>query len=556
MATVKDVRLAVFLLVLTGCVLGGAGAIDARDGEPAGRPALPPRAGPFYGFTPFPYDFSAEAIERTHSVIAAHSTLFAMHFDGCVPWQEALADRAWPPHIAADWDDLARRIPRGHAVYLALAPTATDRKSLAPACGQRENAPGEIPAELRNRRLDDALVKKVFLAYARRAVLKFRPHFLNIAIEMGDTPLRYPADWPRFTAFYDHVRTALKSEFPDLKIGFSGNPQTFRDPKVASAVKPLVDRSDYLGLSFYPYAGPMGEKFGAPPLPSGPAAWRETLAWVRGFTDKPIAISETGFTTQDISLRQYSLSLRGDVATQAAYVRDLVEIARRDRYLFVVWFLAIDYDKLYAKMPKGSEVNLLWRNIGLFDGDLRPKPAWKEWKAFAAAVSPPSAGVHPGKRGTARPGPVQIGFRESGDLFACATGGRVSLEATGPKPGTSSMRWDFPYGGDWQWCANEREAGQLAGATTTTFWIRSDREGPLFVRLDEEDGESFYSIVTVRPEWQLVSLPLAGLSLDPSTTKDGKLDARRLRKLLLADPPAGGGQTGRRSIWVSEWFFK
>ena len=69
---------------------------------------------------------------------------------------------------------------------------------------------------------------------------------------------------------------------------------------------------------------------------------------------------------------------------QAEYVRELFEIAARDRYAFVIWFLAVDYDKLYARMPPGSEAMQLWRNIGLLDGELRPKPAWDVWKAGLA----------------------------------------------------------------------------------------------------------------------------------------------------------------------------
>jgi hypothetical protein len=51
----------------------------------------------------------------------------------------------------------------------------------------------------------------------------------------------------------------------------------------------------------------------------------------------------------------------------------------------VVWFLGIDYDKLYAKLPAGSKAMKLWRNIGFFDGELRPKPAWEIWKAGVEA---------------------------------------------------------------------------------------------------------------------------------------------------------------------------
>jgi len=56
----------------------------------------------------------------------------------------------------------------------------------------------------------------------------------------------------------------------------------------------------------------------------------------------------------------------------------------------VVWYLAIDYDRLYAKMPAGSAVNLLWRNIGLLDGELHPKPAWAVWKAGVARSRAPA----------------------------------------------------------------------------------------------------------------------------------------------------------------------
>jgi hypothetical protein len=68
-------------------------------------------------------------------------------------------------------------------------------------------------------------------------------------------------------------------------------------------------------------------------------------------------------------------------AVTKTHVRELFDIARRDRYAFVVWFLAIDYDELYAKMPPGSDVMKLWKNIGLLDGEAHSKPALEIWKA-------------------------------------------------------------------------------------------------------------------------------------------------------------------------------
>jgi len=61
-------------------------------------------------------------------------------------------------------------------------------------------------------------------------------------------------------------------------------------------------------------------------------------------------------STQDIAIPAYHLNMAGTAQAQAAYTRELFEIAKRDlHYAFVVWFLAIDYDKLYARMPAGSD---------------------------------------------------------------------------------------------------------------------------------------------------------------------------------------------------------
>jgi hypothetical protein len=532
-----------------------------------GTPEIVRGAGaPFYGFTPFPYDYTAEAIMRTHELIVENATLYALHFDDCVPWQEILADQPLPEKVQKDWDDLAQRIPRTHKVYVALTPGDKDRRGLAPPCGAGSDEPGTMPRELQGASLDHPRVKQAFLAYARRAVQQFKPHFLNIGIEMGNMALRYPKDWPHFVALYEHVYTALKQEFPTLPIGFSINPQMLREPRTASRVKPLVERSDYLGLSFYPYSEPMERKLGAPAMPAGPAGWQEMLAWVRTYTAKPIALCETGFTTQDVTLEQYDLHLRGDPAMQETYVRDLVHITKRDAYLFVVWFLVVDYDNLYAKMPTGSEVNLLWRNIGLFDGELRPKPAWRAWQAFADGASPTVSPVvgSPPVRSTAAAPPlvsgarqgVHIGFQRAEDLFACAPGSQVALDSTGPRAGLAAMRWEYQQKPDWQWCAKDREVGEFSQAATVHFWVRSDVEGPIYVRFDEQSGESFYAIVNVGSEWQSVSLALADLSLDTATRKDGQLDPAHLTKLLLADSSGLDGATGKRTIWLSEWLFE
>ena len=363
----------------------GTSRVDVYPVRMQDREANAERSGvtaTFFGFTPFPYDFTLAAVSKTRETIAPHSTLWALHYDNGIPWKEALADAPFPARVQQNWDQDAKAIPQGHVVYVGLALLDKDRKSLAPATGEKERV--ALPEELRGVPLDDANVKKAYLNYARRAVQQFRPRYLNLGIEAGDIMSRDFSRWAQFERLYEHVRAALKQEFPSMQIGISFGLATLRTPKEAEAAKALIAQSDYVGVSFYPYGSPFSEKFGAPPY-RDEKPWREPLAWLRAYTDKPLALCETGFTTQAIEVPQFGLKMEGSQEAQAVYVQELFEIAHRDRYVFVVWFLAIDYDKLYAKMPPGSDVMKLWRNIGLFDGELQAKPAWDIWKAGVEA---------------------------------------------------------------------------------------------------------------------------------------------------------------------------
>jgi hypothetical protein len=343
-----------------------------------------PASRTYFGFTAFPYDMTIEAFLKTHQTVVDNSTVYALHFDDGIPWKELLADAPFPKHFQKDWDDAAHGIPKGMKVYVGLAPLDKDRHSLAPATGDAKRLP--MPAELRSAPLDDPKLEAAYLAYARRAVQLFKPDFLNIGIESGSPMmLRDPPRWKQFEALYDHVRTAIKLEFPRVQVGISFNLGCLRGDAESRAAKSLVEKSDYIGLSFYPSASSFDEQYGAKPYGAGANAWRDPLAWVRAYTTKPIALSETGYTTRDLTLKAFHIDIKGGAVLQAEYVKDLFALAKQDHYAFVIWFLPIDYDKLYAKMPPGSDVMKLWENIGLIDGDLKPKPSWEIWKAGLAA---------------------------------------------------------------------------------------------------------------------------------------------------------------------------
>jgi hypothetical protein len=529
---------------------------QAQPAQQENAPAVPAapssaRSGPgdglLVGFTAFPYDFTAEAVERVHDVILPNSNLYAIHLDvRCVPWKEALADAALPAWMENDWADVVRRIPSSHAVYVALTPTHVDRMSLSDQCGKSEGKPAKMPKELRGARFDDPRIKRAYYNYVRRAVRTFKPRYINIGIEIGEMVVRRPGTWPAYEALFDEVFVKLKREFPDLQVGTEFVLQWLLHPKVAQTVKPLVERSDYIGISFYPYGTEWPARFGAPALPEGADQWRKPLEWLRKYTDKPIGICETGYTSKYIYLSSVDMNLRGDEATQAAFMRDLADIAQRDRYAFVVWFLAVDPEPMVKKLGEADEFKV-WLYCGFFDAKLRAKPAWQEWQKLARAAGVVGA--------AARPEPLtsrRVGFEHEDELFLSSPDGRVSLDPRGPRAGVKAMRWDIDYGDDWAICWKELQ-GLARGAKIVKFWVRSDRGDAILFRVEERGGETFYAFVPAGTDWSSVSLELGALEVDPSKRKDGRLDPERIEKIVIGDGSAASGARGTRSIWLASF---
>ena len=529
--------------------------------------SIPVAAETRFGFTPFPYDFTLEAINKTQELVDKNSTIYALHMDQCVPWHEMLDGKPLPADWQREWNDMAARIPPKHTSYIAVTPTGTDRETLAPACGANEGSTRDLPWRLLFADFDDDLVKRAYLAYVRTAVKQFHPDHINIAIEI-DGMARSADKWRQFEDLFDHVRGGLKREFPSLKVGVEFTLQGLMKPEIARRVKPLVERSDYLGLSFYPYGSSFGEKFGYPPLGPAPEMWRKPLEWVRQYTDKPLAMCETGFITRDANLPSHGLHMHGSEQLQVDFTRDLLDITRRDDYLFVIWFLVVDYDRLYEKMPKdaSTEAFVLWRNLGFFDKDLHPKPAWAEWQKYRQPLTTSAPRAY--KETTPEPPPPKIApmapqvlatlvFNTPEDLFSVAPGNRISVDTrNGPTPGRNVMRWQFNYQGGWQWCSKEFPVGMATGAKRLSFKTRSDRDGAVLVKLSEQSGEAFFALVNPSKTWETIALTLSALTPDGEKPENGRLDPDRLAGIMIADGAAADGVTGERQLWLGELVFE
>jgi len=137
-------------------------------------------------------------------------------------------------------------------------------------------------------------------------------------------------------------------------------------------VADLMGHSDMFAMSVYPHMS-----YEVPrPVPG------DFLDFATGF-GKPIAVSETGMTSQDVELKAFGLTLRGSEADQERYLELLLRTAARDRYRFVINFATTDFERLCAKLPPPvDDLARIWAYTGLQTSDSRPKSALAVWDGW------------------------------------------------------------------------------------------------------------------------------------------------------------------------------
>jgi hypothetical protein len=513
-----------------------------------------------FGVSTFPFRISPVASEQTFRIAEDLSDIYVVQLDNGVPWSEAGADAEYPATVQNKWREFAAHAPSGRPVYLALAPLAEDRKSLAPA------SEGSLSRErFQGAAFDDPMVVKAYVAYALKAVRYFKPAYVNLGLEAGELAHRRPRDWDAFVALIRETTDALRHEFPTLKIGISFGLQSLMEKGTAERARQIIAFSDYVGISFYPYMSPFHEKFGAPPLPAPPDQWRVPLDWLASFADKPIAICETGYNTQDISVQTWGLQMKGSEAEQKDYVSDLARYAKRDGYLFAIYYFPVDIGPLIDTLPKpAAELVSMWRENGLIDAELKPKPAQETWKSILAAkydseVKPRPAALtkpeeQPRALETAETVPaVSVGFKRPEDLCQTPSPARVSLVAT--DSGVKAMQWEFPAGTQkWTWCSRPAPAGGFPQGAGMRFRIRSDVNGPVFVEMKAAGGVGYFAMVDAGPAWRDVSLRWFDFAAESNKGSVRALQPEAITNIVLADEgKASAPDNSTRRIWISDW---
>ena len=329
----------------------------------------------YMGFSPWPYDLTGSAVEKTYNFINQNATIISHHLDGGVPWNEALNDTDFPAHLKEDWNRRTSLSSSHLKTFLSITPLSFNRDSLAPNWGETsENQP--LPSHWRSKRLNDPEVKKAFANYALRAVDHFKPDYLAIGIESNIIITKAPSMWPAYMELHRHTYKKVKQKHPSLPVFATVQYEHMRGIEDAAkpnlqkqnpAVRDLMKYSDLMGLSTYRYGS-------LHPNPPRPDYFKQALAF-----GKTIAIAESGAMSK--TTRVMGMNLKSNQKIQREFIQMLLTQGRKHDFPFIINWLAIDFNDMLPKLPsEAQELAKAWVHHGMLDSAHTPKQALRVWQ--------------------------------------------------------------------------------------------------------------------------------------------------------------------------------
>ena len=142
----------------------------------------------------------------------------------------------------------------------------------------------------------------------------------------------------------------------------------------------IVQHVDVVGVSVYPYVFFNHADKGDPA--NLPANWLSQIQSVTG--GKPIAIAETGWIAEQLTIPFFGVDVASNADMQNAYLAALFASAESLDARFIVWFSLVDFDALWNGVLGQDPVAHIWRDTGLYDENLNPRPALTTWETQLA----------------------------------------------------------------------------------------------------------------------------------------------------------------------------
>lgn len=367
------IAIACTLLLLQAC--GGS-----SDNSSTPAPIAETRS--FYmGFTPWLYEASTAAIDVTYGRLHSEGDIIKHHFMAGVPWQEAFEQAAYHPSVEAEITGRLANTSPSMTVFLALDSLNPMRETLADNWGSEPNQ--SRSGDWAARKFDSPEVITAYVTFALDLIDRFDPLYFEYGTEVSELILNDSVAFDEYLVFAEAVYSQIKAVHPELILITSvslKSPDSTQMRQVQSAYAALLPYTDLVGVSIYPYVFFDHNDRGDPDnLPSN---WLTQIQQIA--PNKPLAISETGWIGEDLSIPEYQYSEMSDPAKQSRYAERLLTAADRMNMDFVIWWTVADFDTLWNNELNQDPLAKIWKDIGLYDGEQQPREALGNWQSWLA----------------------------------------------------------------------------------------------------------------------------------------------------------------------------
>lgn len=331
---------------------------------------------PFYmGVTPWPADFTIAEVDTSYAFVNNHCDIVSHHFDDGIPYDEAFNNQPMPLNLQQDVQ--YRKSKTGLGKKILLSVSALDLTRIHKAGYFKQST---VAASIKNSweslAFDNPNITVAYVNYISWLVNNFQPNYINFGVESNASQFNV-AEFQKYKLFLSQVYSQLKVKFPTIPIFISFIVDESNEG-FANASQ-LIAYTDYISLSAYPYVSVSSSASGNTNPELFPANYFEKFI---ALANKPLAISETGYIAENISIPAFNLNKQGNEVWQKSYLNLVLNLCKMHNAKFLIWFCSKDYDAAITTLQaQGLYQDLfgLWKDIGFKNQNGTKRLSYKLW---------------------------------------------------------------------------------------------------------------------------------------------------------------------------------
>ncbi len=371
MKCIKNTFITISLIILTGCSKNNDEVIAIITKETRTF---------FMGTTPWPADLTVAEVNKTYDFINNNCDIISHHFDEGIPFEEAFNNSAMPNSVLENVNFRIQKTAPNKKIFLSISALAINRTSKA---GYYNGATTDnnIKSYWENLSFDDPKVITAYANYINWLIGKFNPIYVNYGVESNGM-LWNPAAFIKYKNFLAQVYQKLKIDNPNIPLFISFIVD--ESPQGLNYANQLINYTDFIGLSAYPYIGVSSSANGDTNPANFPANYFE--GYLNLSPSKPLAFAETGYTAENLVIPGLNLNKQSNETYQKVYLEKVLKICQDKKAKLFIWFCPKDYNALVTNFQNQGiysqqtiDLLNLWKDTGLINENDVQRPAYNTW---------------------------------------------------------------------------------------------------------------------------------------------------------------------------------